>query len=143
LGGAWAVATALRAGVVTAAIGAGLFVTGASAVAWAAAVTGAFGSATSGVAGRAGLLESLELVGGQDPGEFVLHFLFEGGNLFALIIGEVEFAFDKARDDVDAAGRAGAVGATFARASGATPVFARWGRGGAGAIGGPGESDQR
>jgi hypothetical protein len=130
-------------GVVTAtagAPGASLFVTGATAVVRAAAVTGTF---SSGVAGRAGLLEGLELLGRQDPGELVLHFLFEVGDLLALVVGEIEPFFGEARNDVDAAGRAGATGTIATRTTGSATVFTRRGRWAVGTIRGVGQCDQR
>jgi hypothetical protein len=138
------VTAALRAGVITAtpagATGASLFVTRATTVARAAAATRTLGTASTGVAGRAGLLERLELLGREDPGELVFHLLFEVGDLLALVVGEIEFLFGEAGDHVDAAGRAGATGTIATRA---TTVFARRGRWAVGTIRGAGECDQR
>jgi len=119
-----------------------LFVTGASAVTGTAPVVGAFGATSPGVSRRAGLLEGLKLFGGEDPGELVFHFFFEFGDLFALVVGEFEFLLGEARDDVDATGRAGAVGTIAVGATGSATVFARRGWGGVGSVRGGGQRDK-
>lgn len=79
-------------------------------------------------AGRAHLLKHFELLGGQDFFELLLGLLFELGDGGGLLVCQIEFLGDVARQEVKAGGGTGAVfaaavartSAVAARATGAT-----------------------
>jgi hypothetical protein len=66
------------------------------------------------------VFEGLHLVGAEDPGELVLHFFFEIGDLLALVFGKVELLFGEARDEVRATTTGAALTTATAAGSSAT-----------------------